>query len=98
MDVKEQEARGFVYIRANLPPVQRTYADSVMTLAAIDYKDSSLNNQADPTVVSTSQWHVAFKGVVSQLNVQGETPYTLYGKEIRAKRSFKYTDIQNTLS
>ena len=74
VDAEEYEARGFVYVHANLPPVQRTYADSVMTLAAIDYKDSSLNNWADPTVVTTSQWHMAFKGVVSQLNVQGETP------------------------
>ena len=97
-DVEEYEARGFTYVRANLPSVQRTYADSVMTLAAIDYKDSALNNWVDSSVVTTSQWHMAFKGVVSQLNVQGETPFTLYGKEIRAKRSFKFTDLQDTIS
>ena len=85
-DVEECEARGFTYVRANLPPVQRTYADSViMTLAAIDYKDSALNNWVDSLVVTTSQWHMAFKGVVSQLNVQGENPFTLY--ENTAKRS-----------
>ena len=48
MDVGEYEARGFVYVCANLPPVQRTYDDIVMILATIDYKNSSLNNGLIP--------------------------------------------------